>query len=421
MNCNPHKPVLKASPYYLEDVLGLRLDERAEEGKISFLLLNQPPICDAHCRRCFMPEERRQLGKVKALGLKESQRVLTEAKKYGALCLEISGEGEPTFNRDLPELIGWADSLGYLTTLITNGHCLTEEQIEFYGKSNVTLVFSHFSLDKEKYEADSNVSGSFDKKMRNLEKAIDVYRGAIEQEKNFKIYRLAIHATIQRDNIQEVLDLRDYCREREIFFSIAPLAQTGCAVNHPEMELEDKVEIGGEIISLTDVPQLLGDNSIIHSHSSSRELGREVCGTCFYGLNIGYDGALLFDVHAGYEIGNLLGNVRTDSIAKLVKKQRKISKKLFDKINGFCPVRESGLDKLIMSFKKEEEIRDFYCEGGGMIASFSTLVGSSALVFNEYPLLGILGIFSILPLGLLGAQIGDSFGGYRFRKKYSQM
>jgi len=69
-----NESLLKASSYYLEDVLGLRLDERAKDGKLSFILLNQPPVCDAHCRRCFMPEERRKLEKKDSLTLNESKK-----------------------------------------------------------------------------------------------------------------------------------------------------------------------------------------------------------------------------------------------------------------------------------------------------------------------------------------------------------
>ena len=412
--------ILKASPYYLEDVLGLKLDERAAIGKISYLLLNQPPLCDAHCRRCFMPEYRRDSSFTNALTLKESKKVLEQAREYGALCLEISGEGEPTLSKNLNGIIQHADSLDYLTTLITNGHNLTEEEIEFYRCHNVTLIFSHFSLDQHKYEQDNNNPGSFDSKMMALERAAQIYSGAIERKEKCDIYRLAIHATLQQDNINDILEIKKYCKEREIFFSIAPLAQTGCALDHPNLRLEDVLKVNGKDIALSEVPSKLGDNSIIHSHSSARELGREVCGTCFYGLNIGYDGNLLLDAHAGYEIGNLLGDVRNNSIKKLIKRQREISWKLFNEIDGFCPVREDGLVNLIKSFdyKKYEEIQDFYCEGGGMIASFLTAVGSVALVLNYRSLLGVLGLFAIFPMGMLGAEVGHRFGKYRFNKKY---
>lgn len=335
-----NKKILRASSYYLEDALNLRLDERASEGKLSFLLLNQPPICDSHCRRCFMPDDRRSLKSKDSLTLDESKKVLDEAREYGALCLEISGEGEPTLNKDLPKIISHAYNLGYLTTLITNGHSLTEEQIRQYKNSGVTLVFSHHSLNPKKYEKDNLTCGSFDKKMKNIEFATETFNGTTERMNGFDIYKLAIHATLQKDNAQDTIDLRNYCHEREIFFSVAPLAQLGCALNHPSMKLEETLEIDGQKIPIIEFPNVLGDNSIIHSHSSKRKHGKEVCGTCLYGLSVGYDGAILFDAHCGYEVGNMFGNVKITPFSQIVKTQRAITSKLYDNIEGFCPARD---------------------------------------------------------------------------------
>lgn len=356
MSSNDGKKILKASSYYLEEVLGLDLEDRAKDGKLSFILLNQPPICDAHCRRCFMPSERRNLGRSNALSLDESKKALEDARNYGALCLELSGEGEPTLNKNLPKLISHANDLGYLTTLITNGHNLTCEQIDLYKDSNVTLIFSHHSLDSSRYESDSGTcgSGSFEKKMINLEYAISAYETATETMDGWDVYRLAIHTTLQRDNVQDTLDLKSYCEKNNIFFSVAPLAQLGCATEHPEMKLENFVNIAGEKVSLMDVPNKLGDNSIIHAHSSSVSLGKEVCGTCFYGASIGYDGNLLFDAHCGYEIGDKLGNVRTTPFSEIVKTQRTISQDLFRNIDGFCPARDPEWGKYLSGFLVEK-------------------------------------------------------------------
>ena len=351
---NNNKKILKASAYYLEDVLGLELDARSSDGKITFLSLNQPPICDAHCRRCFMPDDRRNRGENYSLSLQESKDVLAGAREYGAMCLEISGEGEPVLSRKLFEIIKHADSLGYLTTLITNGHNLTEEQIALCEKSNVTLLFSHHSLDESVYERDNSTPGSFDKKMRNLEIASKLYKGSPKKLNEFLVYRLGIHATLQKDNVGDIVNLRDYCHERNIFFSIAPVAQTGSALNHPEMKLEEMVYVNDQAVSLDDAQKLLGDNSIIHSHSSSREVEREVCGTCFYGLNVGYDGAVLFDAHAGYEIGDVLGNVKDTDFSELIRRQKSISKELFENIQGFCPVRDPEWHNFMKKFINKE-------------------------------------------------------------------
>ena len=93
-----------------------------------------------------------------------------------------------------------------------------------------------------------------------------------------------------------------------------------------------------------------GHNSIILSHTSKREIGREVCGTCLYGLNIGYDGNVLFDAHAGYQVGGTLGNIRKNSISEIILRQREFAPFLFSNIDGFCPVRDPKWPEFLKSF-----------------------------------------------------------------------
>lgn len=333
---NKPNKMLKASSYYLEDVRDLDLEERLQNGKLSFILLNQPPICDYHCRRCFMPDYRRQSYSTKtALTLQDYERILKDAANSGVMCLEVSGEGEPLLSRDLQDVIESADRDGLLTTLITNGNTLDEERTIHYRDHNVTLVFSLHTLDRAKYEQDNRCSGSFDRKIGHIQRASEIYDGTKTRENGFDVYRLAIHATLQRDNLDEIELLRQFCRDRDIFFSIAPLALVGSALDHPEIHPQNGEKQIDDVV-------FMGDNSIIHSHSSKKVFGREVCGTAFYGLNIGWDGAILFDAHYGYEVGeqNILGNIRDVPFDEAVKRQRRYMKTLFENINGSCPVRD---------------------------------------------------------------------------------
>ena len=181
--------ILKASSYYLEDVRGLDLEERAQGGNLSFILLNQPPICDYHCRRCFMPEYRRKsYSSAKGLALQEYKRILKDAGANGIMCLELSGEGEPLLSRNLVSLIQTANDVGIMTTLITNGNTLTREQIQIFKDNNVTLVFSLHTLDKQKYEQDNHCSGSFDRKLENINKAVEIYSGTKMRENSYEVY-----------------------------------------------------------------------------------------------------------------------------------------------------------------------------------------------------------------------------------------
>jgi hypothetical protein len=106
-----------------------------------------------------------------------------------------------------------------------------------------------------------------------------------------------------------------------------------------------------------------GDNTIILSSSSKKELGREVCGTCLYGLNIGYDGSLLFDAHAGYEVSDELGNVRHKSMESLIQRQRELVPLLFRSIDGFCPVRDPKWPSFLKSFLNRGKIKEVAQKG----------------------------------------------------------
>jgi MoaA/NifB/PqqE/SkfB family radical SAM enzyme len=340
----PDECYLAGSPYHVEDVLGYDLYERAQEGILTHLLLNQPPICDCHCRRCFMPESRR--GRCEnALNTTEYCRVVREAASAGILCLEISGEGEPLLSSHLRDIIQCASDYGLVTTLITNGHSLSEEFIRFASERNVTLVVSLFSLNAGQYEMDNRLPGSFESTLRSLEKASIAYKDTRTCIDGRMVYRMAIHTTAQADNVDDLRTIRSFCEEQGIFFSIAPLAPVGGGMKLGKMMLSEPE---------SDRVCMEGHNSIILSRTSRTEVGREVCGTCLYGLNIGYDGNLLFDAHAGYEIGDVLGNIRRQSLHELIRRQRRFVPTMFQRIDGFCPVRDRKWPLFLAEFTEEQ-------------------------------------------------------------------
>lgn len=325
------KRILRASPYFWEKVKQKDLAKRHEKGKLSFMLLNQPPRCDAHCKRCFMPPERRELSKSEsALNLDEWNSLIEKGKEMGVLSIEISGEGEPLLSQNTIPIIKHANSLGIITTLITNGHALTEEMITTLLDERATLVFSLHTLDPVKYEADNNLPGSFEKKIKAIENAARIFADSSYVENGFLIQLVAIHATLQSDNLDEIDDLRRFCHERNMFFSIAPLADSGNAIDHPELQVDR------DITKVTS----LGDDSIIHSETSAKIHGREVCGTAAFGMSIGFDGNLLLDAHGGYGIGSAIGNVRTHSFEELYETWRVMVSRMFEETKGFCPVRD---------------------------------------------------------------------------------
>jgi len=323
--------LLQASPYYWERIKGESLAERHRQGKLGFMLFNQPPLCDAHCRRCFMPPERRRLSPERELRREEWFGLIDQGKERGLLSIEISGEGEPLLSAHTLPIIRYASSHGILTSLITNGHALSEDMIAVLLEANATLIFSLHTLDGDKYEKDNLCPGSFETKMRSIEAAAKFFDGSAYLENDHLVQRLAVHTTLQADNLDEIEDIRRFCHERSMFFSIAPLANSGNATSHPKLWLgRDMADVTG-----------LGDNSIIHSETSEQIYGREVCGTAAFGMSIGFDGNLLLDAHGGYEISDALGNIRTHSFDELFQRWRIVIGRMFQAVEGFCPVRDS--------------------------------------------------------------------------------
>lgn len=331
---------LAGSPYWVEHVLGLDLCSRAKDGMLTHLLLNQPPVCDSHCRRCFMPSARRNSCGGQ-MCLSEARRIIKEASEAGMFCLEISGEGEPLLASSLRGIVQAAFDNGFTTTLITNGHALTDSLVRFFFERKVTLVVSLFSIQRELYELDNGLPNSHKRTIENIRMAADIYRSGQIFEDGKRVFRMAIHATAQTDNISDLANIEAFCDEEGMFFSVAPLAAVGGGAQHAELLVSaDAMKQAGE----------LGHNSIILSSTSRRQVGREVCGTCLYGLNVGFDGNVLFDAHSGYEVSGLLGNVRMDSIETLVERQRWFAPMLFQNVTGFCPVRDPFWPQFLSRF-----------------------------------------------------------------------
>ncbi len=91
-----------------------------------WLLAELTYACPLQCPYCANPID---YAKYQAeLDTEDWKRVLTQARKMGAVQLGFSG-GEPLTRKDLPELVKHARDLGYYSNQSTSGYGLTEEKI----------------------------------------------------------------------------------------------------------------------------------------------------------------------------------------------------------------------------------------------------------------------------------------------------
>jgi len=103
---------------------GLSLDG---QGKPLWLSLELTYRCPLKCSWCNNPLDFEDYGS-RELSTDEWKSVLRDARDLGALQLGFTG-GEPLLRDDLEELVGYADSIGFYTNLITSGIGLTEERL----------------------------------------------------------------------------------------------------------------------------------------------------------------------------------------------------------------------------------------------------------------------------------------------------
>lgn len=82
--------------------------------------------CPLQCPYCSNPLD--YAAHSKELSTEDWKRVLTQARKMGAVQLGLSG-GEPLTRQDLEEIVQHGRGLGYYSNLITSGYGLTEERI----------------------------------------------------------------------------------------------------------------------------------------------------------------------------------------------------------------------------------------------------------------------------------------------------
>ena len=87
-----------------------------------WLLAELTYACPLQCPYCSNPIDYAKYQS--ELSTEDWKRVLTQARKMGAVQLGFSG-GEPLTRKDLAELVKHARGLGYYSNLITSGYGLT--------------------------------------------------------------------------------------------------------------------------------------------------------------------------------------------------------------------------------------------------------------------------------------------------------
>ncbi len=316
--------VLKGFPRFFEELGELR--------EFTFLAIHTGPFCNFHCKKCFFRDKKIASTFKKPLSLNEWFSILEEAKNLGVKAIDISGIGEPLLDPNLKKIIRKANSLGFIITMATNGSLLNEDILKFFRENDVTLAISLDTLDPRKFaEFTGTNERVFNKVLKNIKKASEIFKGTKSEikvnDKLIEVFRLAVHVTVSKENLNELEKLKEQFDSEDILFSTASWSED-----------EDVDFVNEEHITKI----------------FNKEFGKTLCGFFSNGLAISFDGDLMVDSHAAVSKG-VLGNIKDfNSLIDAFKFVKEVKKKLISKMKGFCPVREeTTLDEFVKAFKNE--------------------------------------------------------------------
>jgi MoaA/NifB/PqqE/SkfB family radical SAM enzyme len=128
-------------------------------------------------------------------------------KKIGVKFIDFTG-GEPLLNKDLPEILSYAKSLGFFVKLSTNGFLYSNKANELKGLSS-RIYFSFDTTSKNDYKEIRGIDG--------LNRLMESIKIAQENKEN-----ICLIYTATNENIKNISNIVDFAQKNKILLYIHP-------------------------------------------------------------------------------------------------------------------------------------------------------------------------------------------------------
>lgn len=165
--------------------------------------------CNLHCPECpsGLGTLTRPLGLLK---INDFKKWIDEIKDTG-FYVQLFFQGEPYINKHLPEMIRYAQQSNIYISISTNGHFITEKNVDFVlNNAPDKLIYSVDGLDEESYQQ-YRVGGTFaqaDIGLRTLIKR----RTELRMKKPFVEFQFIV----MKQNENQIESVEKYCKERGV-------------------------------------------------------------------------------------------------------------------------------------------------------------------------------------------------------------
>lgn len=163
-----------------------------------WLLAELTYACPLQCPYCSNPLDYAKYPQ--ELSTEDWKRVLTQARKMGAVQLGLSG-GEPLVRKDLEEIVKHAKELGYYSNLITSGYGLTEERIIALKEAGLDHI--QVSIQASTEELSDHLAGT---------KSFELKKQVAHLVKKHG-YPMVLCVVIHRENIEQMPQILEMAEE----------------------------------------------------------------------------------------------------------------------------------------------------------------------------------------------------------------
>lgn len=307
------------------------LTTNIENGKLPELEQKTPPIdlvnmritnsCNFSCKHCFPNSS---IQNKSDLTYEEIIDIITELAKYKVLHLTLTG-GEPFLNKNLLDIVEYANSKGIIVSVCTNTSLVKDEDISRLSKCALGAV--EVSMDGASAETHDSCrgKGKYDKLIPQIHKLVDA-----------KV-PVCLNTVISRFNFHEYKKIIEKANELKVkVLCIDTIRKIGRAsTNWQDIGLtyEEKLEFNTYYRSLFpkhgDV--ILGAHifALIYKDIIEDEHLNKACGSCLSTLIILANGDMT-SCWRLYEINEIAGNIRENSLdyiwnnSELLKKIRSL-------------------------------------------------------------------------------------------------
>jgi radical SAM protein with 4Fe4S-binding SPASM domain len=162
--------------------------------------------CNLQCPECpsGLGSLTRPLGLLKSDEFKKLIDEITETSFY----IQLFFQGEPYINKNLPEMISYAQSKNIYVSISTNGHFVNEKNVDYVlDNAPDKLIFSVDGLDEESYQQ-YRVGGTFEQADKGLRELIRRKR-----ERGLKRPFVEFQFIVMKQNEHQLDDVKKYCKE----------------------------------------------------------------------------------------------------------------------------------------------------------------------------------------------------------------